>query len=59
MSDTKIAASFRVSVMARVPRQSESAVAVAFAWLHFHAALRRTWKQEVLRVGSRSYPRRA
>jgi hypothetical protein len=35
---------------------ARSPVAVASAWLHFHAALgRRTWKQEVqvLRVGSR------
>ena len=37
MSDTKIAASFRVSVTTRVPRQPESPV--AWPWLHFHVAL--------------------
>jgi hypothetical protein len=39
MSDTKIAASFRVSVMALVAEAGQSAVAGASAWLHFHAAL--------------------
>jgi hypothetical protein len=39
MSATKIAASFRVSVTALVAKQPDSPVAVAWAWLHFHAAL--------------------
>ena len=39
MSDTKIAASFRVSVMAVVAEAGRSPVAGASAWLHFHAAL--------------------
>jgi hypothetical protein len=39
MSDTKIAASFRVSLTALLPKQADSRVAVALAWLHFHAAL--------------------
>jgi hypothetical protein len=39
-----------------IAEASRSPVAVALAWLHFHAALGMTWKQEVqvLRVGSRS-----
>jgi hypothetical protein len=39
MSETKIAASFRVSVMAPVAEAGSSPVAVAWAWLHVHAAL--------------------
>jgi hypothetical protein len=39
MSATKIAASFRVSVMALVAEAGRSPVAGASAWLHFHAAL--------------------
>jgi hypothetical protein len=39
MSDTKIAASFRVSVMALVAEEGRSPVAGASAWQHFHAAL--------------------
>jgi hypothetical protein len=39
MSDTKIAASFRVSLTALVAEAGRSPVAVAWAWLHFHAAL--------------------
>ena len=39
MSATKIAASFRVSLTALLPKQPDSQVAVAWAWLHFHAAL--------------------
>ena len=47
MSATKIAASFLVSVMALMPRSPDRRVAVAWAWLHYHAALGRTWKQGV------------
>jgi hypothetical protein len=43
MSATKIAASFRISVTALVPKQPDHRLALA--WLRFHAALRRTWKQ--------------
>jgi hypothetical protein len=39
MSATKIAASFRVSLTALLPKQPDSRVAGAWAWLHFHAAL--------------------
>jgi hypothetical protein len=39
MSDTKIAASLRVSLTALVPKQADSRVAVAWAWLHYRAAL--------------------
>jgi hypothetical protein len=39
MSDTKIAASFRVSLTALMPRSPDRRVAVASAWLHYHAAL--------------------
>ncbi len=42
---TKIAASFRVSLTALVPKQPDHRLALA--WLRFHAALRRTWKQDV------------
>jgi hypothetical protein len=40
MSDTKIAASFRVSLTALMPKRADSRVAVAWAWLHYHAALK-------------------
>jgi hypothetical protein len=39
MSETKIAASFRVSVMGPVAEAGSSPVAAARAWLHVHAAL--------------------
>jgi hypothetical protein len=39
MSATKIAASFRVSLTALLPKHADPPVAVACAWLHFHAAL--------------------
>ena len=39
MSATKIAASFRVSLTALMPRSPDRRVAGASAWLHFHAAL--------------------
>jgi hypothetical protein len=38
MSATKIAASFRVSLTALSPKEADSLVAMAWAWLHFHAA---------------------
>jgi hypothetical protein len=44
MSATKIAASFRVSLTALVPKPDHRS-RVAWAWLRFHAALKRTWKQ--------------
>ena len=47
MSATKIAASFRVSLTALAPKQRDSPVAVAWAWLHFHAALRTRGQPEV------------
>jgi hypothetical protein len=43
MSATKIAASFRVSLTALGPTQPNPRLALA--WLRFHAALGRTWKQ--------------
>jgi hypothetical protein len=60
MSDTKIAASFRVSLTALAPKQADRRVAVACAWLHYHAALRWTWKQgmQAPRVDRPVYPRR-
>jgi hypothetical protein len=59
MSDTKIAASFRVSVTALLPKQADLRVAVAWAWLHYHAALRKTWKRgmQAPRVDRPVYPR--
>ena len=39
MSATKIAANFRVSLTALLPRSPDRRVAVAWAWLHVHAAL--------------------
>jgi hypothetical protein len=39
MSDTKIAASFRVSLTALVPRPDHQSQ-MAWAWPHYHAALR-------------------
>ena len=47
MSATKIAASFRVSLTALMPKQAESPVAVAWALLHFHAALGTRGQPEV------------
>ena len=60
MSAARIAASFRVSVTALAPKQAEARVALAWAWLHYHAAPRRTWKQGVQapRVDRSVYPRR-
>ena len=76
MSATKIAASFRTSLTALEARSPGAAISSGYseawavlrtnivllrrAWLHFHAALRRTWKQEVqvLRVDWPVYPRR-
>src|SRR6516225_7588020 len=59
-SDTKIAASFRVSLTALVPKPDHRSQ-MAWARLHYHAALRRTWKQGVQapRVDWPVYPRRA
>src|SRR6516164_8645440 len=58
-SDTKIAASFRVSVTALAPKPDHRSQ-MAWARLHYHAALRRTWKQGVQapRVDRPVYPRR-
>ena len=58
MSATKIAASFRDSLTALVPKQPDHRLALA--WLRFHAALGRTWKQGVQapRVDRPVYPRR-
>ena len=58
MSDTKIAASFRVSLTALMPKSPDRR-SVAGSWLHYHAALRRTWKQGVQtpRVDWPVYPR--
>jgi hypothetical protein len=58
--DTKIAASFRVSLTALMPKPDHQSQ-MARAWLHIHAALARTWKQgvQVLRVDWPVYPRRA
>jgi hypothetical protein len=60
MSATKIAASFRVSLTALMPRSPDRRVAGAWAWLHYHAALRKTWKQgmQAPRVDWPVYPRR-
>ena len=60
MSATRIAASFRVSLTALAPRSLDRRVAVALAWLHYHAALRWTWKQgmQAPRVDRPVYPRR-
>ena len=60
MSATKIAASFRVSVMALVAEARRSPVAVAWARLHFHVALIETRGRpgmQTRRFGS--YPSRA
>ena len=59
MSATKIAASFRVSLTALMPRSPDRRVAVAWAWLRFHAALGKTWKQgmQAPRVDWPVYPR--
>jgi hypothetical protein len=62
MSATKIAASFRVSLTALVPKEADSRVAVAWAWLHYHAA-----PKEDVEAGNagpacrlaNAYPRRA
>ena len=59
MSATKIAASFRVSLTALAPKPDHWSQ-MAWARLHYHAALRRTWKQGVQapRVDPSVYPRR-
>ena len=60
MSATKIAASFRVSLTALMPRQADHRFRCALAWLHFHAALIETRGRpgmQTRRFGS--YPSRA
>jgi hypothetical protein len=59
MSATKIAASLRVSLTALAPKQADRRVLVARAWLHYHAALRKTWKQgmQAPRIDRPVYPR--
>jgi hypothetical protein len=60
MSATKIAASFRVSVTALVPKHPDSAVAVAWAWCASMLRLRNGVEAESasLRVDRPVYPRR-
>jgi hypothetical protein len=60
MSATRIAASFRVSLTALLPKQPDRRVAVAGAWLRFHAALEEGVEagSAALRVNWPVYPRR-
>jgi hypothetical protein len=51
----------RAKPLGGIARTREQCRSLAWAWLHIHAALRRTWKQgvQVLRVDWPVYPRRA